>query len=51
MRVSSLQDGDAGRLIASDAVPHPVTALHPDTRAQLMELAADADVLALKWGK
>ena len=41
----------AGGVIASDAARHSVTALHPDTRAQLLELAADADVLALKWGK
>jgi len=40
-----------GGVISSDAVRHPLEALHPSTRAGLLELAAGLDVLALKWGK
>jgi 2-keto-3-deoxy-L-arabinonate dehydratase len=41
----------AGGVIKSDAVRHPLEALHPMTRAGLLELAAEADPLALRWGK
>lgn len=41
----------AGGVIASDAVRHPLEPLHPATRAGLLELAADAQPLALRWGK
>ncbi|MGX5734080.1 dihydrodipicolinate synthase family protein [Bosea thiooxidans] len=40
-----------GGVIRSDAVRHPLTALHPDTRAQLIELARQLDPLALRWGR
>ena len=40
-----------GRVIASDAVRHPLEALHPATRAGLLELAAQAQPLALRWGR
>src|SRR5664279_4943310 len=41
----------AGGVIASDAVRHPLEALHPATRQGLLELAAEVDPLALRWGK
>jgi len=41
----------AGGVIRSDAVRHPLEPLHPATRAGLLELAADANPLALRWGK
>jgi dihydrodipicolinate synthase/N-acetylneuraminate lyase len=41
----------AGRVINSDAVRHPLEALHPATRAGLLELAARVNPLALRWGK
>ncbi len=40
-----------GGVIRSDAVRHPLEAMHPDTRAGLLELAREANVLALRWGK
>lgn len=40
-----------GGVIRSDAVRHPLEPLHPDTRAGLLELAREAGVLALRWGK
>ncbi len=39
-----------GGVIASDAVRHPLEALHPATRAGLLELARDVQPLALRWG-
>lgn len=39
-----------GGVIASDAVRHPTRPLHPDTRAQLLELAREVNPLALTWG-
>lgn len=39
-----------GGVIASEHVRHPTRPLHPDTRAQLLELARLADPLALRWG-
>ncbi|MFN0313841.1 MAG: dihydrodipicolinate synthase family protein [Burkholderiales bacterium] len=40
-----------GGVIKSDAVRHPLEALHPATRAGLLELAKEANPLALRWGK
>ena len=40
-----------GRVIGSDAVRHPLEALHPATRAGLLELAKAANPLALRWGR
>lgn len=39
-----------GGVIASEAVRHPTRPLHPDTRAQLLELAQEVNPLALTWG-
>ncbi|MEO6749451.1 MAG: dihydrodipicolinate synthase family protein [Casimicrobiaceae bacterium] len=41
----------AGGVIASDAVRHPLEPLHPATRAGLLELAAEVNPLALRWGR
>ena len=41
----------AGGVIRSDAVRHPLEALHPATRAGLLELAREVQPLALRWGK
>jgi len=41
----------AGGVIESDAVRHPLAPLHPATRAGLLELAAELQPLALRWGK
>ena len=41
----------AGGVINSDAVRHPLVPLHPATRAGLLELAAELQPLALRWGK
>src|SRR5436190_8594836 len=41
----------SGGVIKSDAVRHPLEPLHPATRAGLLELAAEANPLALRWGK
>jgi 2-keto-3-deoxy-L-arabinonate dehydratase len=40
-----------GRVIASDAVRHPLEPLHPATRQGLLEIARELDPLALRWGK
>jgi 2-keto-3-deoxy-L-arabinonate dehydratase len=40
-----------GGVIKSDAVRHPLEALHPATRAGLLELAREANPLVLRWGK
>ena len=40
-----------GGVIRSEAVRHPLEPLHPQTRAALVELAADAQPLALRWGR
>jgi 4-hydroxy-tetrahydrodipicolinate synthase len=40
----------AGGVIRSDAVRHPLQRLHPQTRAGLLELAAELQPLALRWG-
>jgi 4-hydroxy-tetrahydrodipicolinate synthase len=39
-----------GGVIESDAVRHPLEALDPATRAGLLELAREANPLALRWG-
>jgi dihydrodipicolinate synthase/N-acetylneuraminate lyase len=41
----------AGGVIRSDVVRHPLEPLHPATRAGLLELAAELNPLALRWGK
>ena len=40
-----------GGVIESDAVRHPLTPLHPQTRRGLLALAAEAAPLALRWGR
>jgi dihydrodipicolinate synthase/N-acetylneuraminate lyase len=40
-----------GGVIRSDAVRHPLAPLHPATRHGLLALAAEADPLALRWGR
>lgn len=39
-----------GGVIASEHVRHPTRPLHPDTRAELLELARELDPVALHWG-
>ncbi|WP_308917735.1 dihydrodipicolinate synthase family protein [Jannaschia sp. LMIT008] len=39
-----------GGVIGSDHVRHPLTPMAPRTRDRLLQLARDADVLALRWG-
>lgn len=41
----------AGGVIRSDAVRHPLEPLHPATRAGLLELAEEVQPLALRWGR
>ena len=41
----------SGGVIESDAVRHPLERMHPATREGLLELAREADPLALRWGK
>jgi 2-keto-3-deoxy-L-arabinonate dehydratase len=40
-----------GGVIKSEAVRHPLEPLHPATREGLLELAREADPLALRWGR
>lgn len=40
-----------GGVIKSDAVRHPLEALHPATRTGLLEIAREVNPLALRWGK
>ncbi len=40
-----------GGVIRSEAVRHPLEALHPATRAGLLELARAVDPVALRWGR
>jgi len=40
-----------GGVIRSDAVRHPLAALHPAARAGLLELCRQANPIALRWGK
>lgn len=39
-----------GKVIRSEHVRHPTRGLHPETRAQLLELAREVNPLALTWG-
>ncbi len=39
-----------GGVIGSDAVRHPLEALHPAAKAGLLELAREVQPLALRWG-
>lgn len=41
----------AGGIIGSDAGRHPLSAVHPDTRAGLIEIARELDALVLSWAK
>ncbi len=41
----------AGGVIRSDAVRHPLKPMSERTKARLLELARELDVLALRWGK
>ena len=38
-----------GGVIKSEKVRHPVMPLHPDTRAELLEIARRLDPVVLKW--
>ena len=40
-----------GKVIRSEAVRHPLTPLDPAARAGLLELAREAQPLALRWGR
>ncbi|SMX50112.1 dihydrodipicolinate synthase family protein [Maliponia aquimaris] len=40
----------AGGVIGSDHVRHPLSPLSDRTRARLLQLAGDLDVIALRWG-
>ena len=40
-----------GKVIRSEAVRHPLTPLSPAARAGLLELAREAQPLALRWGR
>jgi 4-hydroxy-tetrahydrodipicolinate synthase len=40
-----------GGVIKSDHVRHPLPALHPATRAELLDLARALEPVALRWGK
>src|SRR5262249_7943398 len=40
-----------GGIVKSEAVRHPTPALHPATRAGLVELARRLDPLVLRWGR
>ena len=41
----------AGGVIKSDAMRHPLEALHAATRAGLLELAEELNPLAIRWGR
>ncbi|MCA0271301.1 MAG: dihydrodipicolinate synthase family protein [Proteobacteria bacterium] len=41
----------AGDVIRSDHVRHPLKPMSERTKARLLQLAAELDVIALKWGK
>ncbi len=41
----------AGGVIRSDHVRHPLKAMSERTKTRLLQLAADLDLIALKWGK
>ncbi len=50
LRASKTLLHEAG-IIASDVVRHPITPLHPATRAGLVELVHRLDPLILRWGR
>ena len=41
----------AGGVLGSDHVRHPLKPMTDRTRARLLQLAAESDVIALRWGK
>jgi 4-hydroxy-tetrahydrodipicolinate synthase len=41
----------AGGVIKSDRVRHPLEPLHPSTRDGLLELGAEVNPVALRWGR
>ena len=41
----------AGGVIASDMVRHPIPPLHPVARAGLLEIARRLDPMVLRWGQ
>jgi hypothetical protein len=42
---------EAGGVIRSGMTRHPVPALHPATRAALIEFARQRDALVLRWAR
>jgi 2-keto-3-deoxy-L-arabinonate dehydratase len=40
-----------GGVIRSEKTRHPVPALHPDTRSELIDMARRLDPLAIRWGR
>lgn len=40
-----------GGVIRSEFCRHPIPPLHPDTRAQMLELLRPLDPVVLRWGK
>jgi 4-hydroxy-tetrahydrodipicolinate synthase len=42
---------DAGGVIKSDSVRHPLEPLHSSIRDGLLEPAAEVDPLTLRWGR
>ncbi|ACC75735.1 dihydrodipicolinate synthase family protein [Paraburkholderia phymatum] len=40
-----------GGVIACESPRHPLPAMHPDTRAELIDIARRLDPLVLRWGK
>ena len=41
----------AGGVIGSDVVRHPMKPMSERTKARLLQLAGELDLVALKWGK
>ena len=40
-----------GGVIACESPRHPLPPMHPDTRAELIDIARRLDPLVLRWGK
>ena len=40
-----------GGVIKNDTVRHPLEAVHPETRSELLRYASKLDLMALRWGK
>ena len=40
-----------GGVIKYDTVRHPLEAVHPETRSELLRYASKLDLMALCWGK